>query len=288
MLLNMFAAASIAGMVIPVMYLCLSCIGIFLAGSIKREWRICRKSLPLIIVAIGAAAALMSIGCASNSPENRETPATQKLAPAPAPHKAPPEIVKNDCQRLVQGQLLFEPSRTMRQGKPYLVFARLTRAPGLQITEGLDRSHFVIEDAEVSCKVSMSLDAEEPGAFRIENVPADRKDEQFLEPDRYTEWDWRVTPKHHGSVHLLLYVAPMLYVDGIGEQLKQFPQPPKVITVGADYLYQYKTLVAENWATIGGLLTAIVIPLFLWFRKGLIDWFKQRSTKKGSVGFHPG
>jgi hypothetical protein len=30
-------------------------------------------------------------------------------------------------------------------------------------------------------------------------------------------------------LHLLLYVTPMLYVDGIGEDLKQFKQPPRII-----------------------------------------------------------
>src|SRR5882724_67071 len=53
------------------------------------------------------------------------------------PHRPPriPEIVKKDCQKLVDGQLLFEPSRTMRQGQPYLLLARLIRNPGINITE---------------------------------------------------------------------------------------------------------------------------------------------------------
>jgi hypothetical protein len=191
-----------------------------------------------------------------------------------------PEILKQDCQKLVDGQLLFEPSQTMHEGQSYLVFARLSRNPGVNITEGLQGSRFVIVKETVSCTVSMTLDAEEPEAFKIEKVPASRKDEQVLQANRYSQWDWRVTPTKQGQLHLLLFVTPILYVDGMGEQLKQFKQPPRVITVTPDYWYETRTFLKANWAIISGLLTAILIPLFLWFRKGIIDWCKKRFSKK--------
>ena len=74
----------------------------------------------------------------------------------------------------------------------------------------------------------------------------------------------------------MLYVTPMLYVDDIGEGLKEFKQPPRIITVTPDYLYEAGTFLKENWAIISGLLTAIFIPLFLWFRTGIIDWLRKR------------
>jgi hypothetical protein len=191
-----------------------------------------------------------------------------------------PEIVKKDCQKLVDGQLVFEPSRTMRQGTAYPVFARLSRGSGVNITEGLDGLHIVIAKERVSCKVSMSLDSEEPSAFFIDTVPAGRRDDQFLEPDKFSQWDWRVTPRKHGPLHLLLYVTPMLYVDGIGEQLKQFKQPPRVITVTPDYLYEFGEFLWAKWPLLSVLLTAVLIPLFLWFRKGIVDWFRKRFKKK--------
>jgi hypothetical protein len=196
-----------------------------------------------------------------------------------------PEIVKKDCQRLVDGLLLFEPSTTMRQGQAYPVFARLTRDPGVNITEGLEASKFVIVAERVSCKVSMNLDSEEAEAFKIEKVPESRKDEQLLEPDKYSEWDWRVTPKKHGSLHLLLYVTPMLYVDGIGEGLKEFKQPPKVITVTPDYWYAVRQFLKDNWTIISGVLSLIVIPLILWFRKEILDWLRRQFGKKPPIGF---
>jgi hypothetical protein len=194
-----------------------------------------------------------------------------------------PEIVKKDCQKLVDGQLLFEPFKTMRQGQTYPVFARLSRNPGINITEGLDGSQFVIVKQKVSCKVSMNLDAEEANAFAIERRPPEGKEDQILEPNSFSQWDWLVAPKEHGTLHLLLYVTPVLYVDGIGEGLKRFKQPPRVITVTPDYLYESRAFVKENWAILSGLLTAVFIPVFLWFRSGIIDWRSKRAKGKESV-----
>jgi hypothetical protein len=127
----------------------------------------------------------------------------------------------------------------------------------------------------------MQLAPEEPAAFTIQEVPTGRRTDQFLEPDKFSQWDWRVTPEKHGTLHLLLYVTPMLYVEGINEPLpKNFGTPPKVITVTPDYLYELKTFVKENWMIISVLLTAVFIPLFLWGRRGIVDWFQKRLTKK--------
>src|ERR1019366_7681272 len=124
------------------------------------------------------------------------------------------------------------------------------------------------------------LDAEEPGAFLVEKVPAGRKDDQLLEPDTFSEWSWNVTPRKHGPLHLLLYVTPMLYVDGIGEETKQFRQPPRVITVVPDYIYESGAFLKENWPILSGLLTVVFTPLFLWLRWRLIDSLKKPTVKK--------
>lgn len=207
------------------------------------------------------------------------------------------DIVKKDCQKLVDGQLLFEPSKTMRQGQPYSVFARLARtpsgngptgSPAVNIAEGLEGSNFTVVAERVSCKVAMSLDSEESAAFKIDKVPVDRKDEQLLEVGKFSQWDWRVTPRKNGPLHLLLYVTPMLYVDGIGEGLKEFKQPARIITVTPDYLYEFTQFFSDNWAIISGVLSLIVIPLFLWFRKEILEWIEERFKKKPKpIGFQP-
>jgi hypothetical protein len=91
-----------------------------------------------------------------------------------------------------------------------------------------------------------------------------RKDEQALLLNKFTQWDWRVTPRLHGQLHLLLYVTPMIYIEGVGQSLIEFPQPPRVITVEPDYVYELQTSVVEHWAIYSTTLTAIAIPLLLW------------------------
>jgi hypothetical protein len=190
------------------------------------------------------------------------------------------EVAKKDCTQLVDGLLLFEPSKTMRTGQWYSIFARLTRSPGIDILQGLDGSRFTVVKQRVSCEVSMNLDSEEAGAFAIEKVPADRKDEQLLIQGSASQWDWRVQPHKHGTLHLLLYVSPILYVDGIGERLREFREPPKIITVTPDYVYETGVFLKENWTIISVLLVAVFIPLFLWFRRKIIDRFGKDSKKK--------
>lgn len=170
-----------------------------------------------------------------------------------------PDVLKEDCQRLVEGQLVFAPSVTMRQGSPYPVSARLSRGTDARITTGLDGKAIVIQNTLVSCMVSMTLDSQEPSAFKFENIPSGRKDEQILLANAYTQWDWRVTPLKSGTLRLLLYVTPMLYVDGVGQGLKQFPQPPRVITVSPDYVFVIENLVIGHWEVSGTLLTAIIV-----------------------------
>lgn len=195
------------------------------------------------------------------------------------------DVVKEDCQRLVEGQLVFAPAATMRQGKPNLVSARLSRGTDTKITSGLDGKGVIIENTKVSCMVSMTLDSQEPSAFKIENIPGGRKDDQILLQNTYTQWDWRVTPVKSGTLHLLLYVTPMLYVDGVGQGLKQFPQPPRIITVSPDRVYAVEHFVFGNWTVWGMILTAIILPLFIWGVKRFEGWRDKKTLAKKVAGF---
>jgi hypothetical protein len=215
--------------------------------------------------------------------------------PPPPHHRKPPkhdtvpspEIPKEDCQHLVEGELLFEPFQKMSQGTPYLVSARISRAPGANITEGIVGGHFVIENAQVTCRVSMTLDSEESEGFRIEKFPTDRTDDQFLEGNGFSQWDWRVTPLKHGRLHLLLYVTPVLYVDEVGTLLKRYPQPARVITVTPDYLYEFGSFISAHWSAIEWSAGALLIPLLIWLVALLKGWLTARKNRKNHVGFAP-
>lgn len=201
--------------------------------------------------------------------------------PAPVTHPPVPEVLKQECEHFVQGQLLFQPTAKMTQGVPYVLMARLTRNAAVDITKGLDASHFSIQATDVSCKVSLTLASSEPNAFSIENLPPGRLDYQLLRNDAFTEWDWTVTPLKNGTLHILLYVTPYLYIEGVNESLEQaIPQEPRVITVTPDRLYEAKRLVVDHWAIFSVGLTAIGIPIFIWVWGRVSEALKKsRETK---------
>lgn len=174
----------------------------------------------------------------------------------------------------------------MRQGQSAVVSARLSRGIDVNITKNLD-GNLVIESTQVSCLVSLVLSSEEEGAFTIANIPEGRKDEQVLRADHFAQWDWRITPQKSGVLHLLLYVTPMLYIDGVGQGVDQIPQPPRVITVSPDYAYAIRKWCSTNWVIIVFLLSAIFIPLTVWLYGKFTDARKASKEKQKHVGFVP-
>jgi len=86
-----------------------------------------------------------------------------------------------------------------------------------------------------------------------------------------------------GVLHLLLYVSPMLYVDGVGSALQEIPQTSRVITVSPDYLFEIWHLISVYWPIWAVILTAIIIPLGLWLKGKLSEWRNARD--QSPVGF---
>jgi len=241
------------------------------------------KEYALVLAPIGLVALALVVASLNNLSKNvilEPNPPIEKPVQKPVP-----DVIKQDCQRLVEGQLAFAPSPTMRQGKPSVVSARLSRGSDTKILSGLDGNTFVIENTQVSCLVTLKLDSQEDHAFKIDNVPAGRKDEQILLPNKCTQWDWRVTPLKSGLLHLLLYVTPLLYVDGVGQGLKAFPQQPRVITVSPDYLYAVWIAIVAHWAIWSVLLTAIILPSLYFLAPRIKKWYDKRAKKP--IGFAP-
>ncbi|MFZ0746587.1 MAG: Flp family type IVb pilin [Terracidiphilus sp.] len=181
------------------------------------------------------------------------------------------ESLKKDCEQFVKGQLLFEPNKEMTEGESYPVFARISRNPGVNIARDLDSSTVRIERAEVSCLVSMRLDSEEENAFDIQKSPPNRPDELFVDKNNYTEWDWHVMPKRSGTLHLRLFVSPRLRVDDGSEPLppEAFAQPPRIITVQSDRVYEAKRIFVDHWGAWLTLVSTVVAVIgLIWKMNG--------------------
>jgi hypothetical protein len=179
--------------------------------------------------------------------------------------------LKKDCEQFVKGQLLFEPNTEMTEGTSYPIFARISRNSKVDIKKDLDSSKVRIESAEVSCLVSMRLDGEEANAFEIKKSPPDRPDELFVGKENFTEWDWHVMPKESGTLHLRLFVSPRLRVDDGSEPLppEAFAQPPRIITVQSNRVYEAKTIFVDHWGAWLTLVSTLVAVIgLIWKFKG--------------------
>jgi hypothetical protein len=196
--------------------------------------------------------------------------------------------VQEDCRRLVNGQLLFYPQASMWQGTPYIVSARLSRGTDPLILGGWTPGS-KLEQTLVSCMASLTLDSQEPDAFIIQEIPKGRSADQALVSGKFAQWDWRVTPKHYGMLHLLLYVTPTIYIDNLGAGVKQLPQQPRVISVKASYLYVAEATMLDHPTFSSGVFTLVVVPIYLWGFKAYSRWREDRRyAKKASaqaVGF---
>lgn len=206
--------------------------------------------------------------------------------PKPKPQLSPEEEIRmEDCVHLVEGQLLFQPETSMKEGVTYQVFARMTRNPNVNIAKGLNSSDIRIETTKASCNVSMYLKSGEPDAFDID-PKADAPIQHLIEANSYTQWDWTVTPKRCGQHHLLLYVTPLLWVQGINQWGNEgFPQAPRLISVKIDYWYASKNLIVNYWAIWTVVLTALALPLLNKARVWAVAAWRARAEKGKTKGF---
>jgi hypothetical protein len=173
----------------------------------------------------------------------------------------------------------------MKEGQPYRVFARIARDQNVNIAKDLDLGTIRIDSAQVSCQVSMELQGQEPEAFEV-SPPSGTPYLQFIDKTDFTEWQWRVIPKRSGTLHLLLKVMPYVYVEGVNEWMKKdFNEPPRVITVQADRMFELKNLIVKYWFIWSVLLTVILVPAGIAGWKWIKDAVKTAREKRKARGF---
>lgn len=237
-------------------------------------------ALIIAVVVLGAQVGLIVI---------RSTRQVHPAWPAGWLHQVPPpkdheEIMRKECQHLTDGKLIFQPTQTMRQGVSYLVEARVGRGASADLTKDLEGSNFKIENTKASCKVAMLLTSQEESAFNIRKSPPDRQEDQYILADSYAQWQWNVLPKKSGTLHLRIYVAPVLYVNGIFDGMERYvPLAPRVITVTPDYVFAIRSNLEDHWSIYSVVMNAVAIPLVLWGIKKLRD---QRQPRR-IHGFNP-
>ena len=169
-----------------------------------------------------------------------------------------PEIVKDELEKLSLGQILFNPSEEMQFGAKERVEVRIAKTITEDLTKGLKgRGVPQIEKIKVGTFMKVRLTGDN---FDIKAIS---HEEQLVEGEGFTHWDWDVVPLKSGTQSLLLTVTVRIKIPDYGEEKKDHPVFEKQIKVKVNLIYSTKHFTKSYWQWIVGTI----------FGSGIIGYF---------------
>jgi hypothetical protein len=176
------------------------------------------------------------------------------IEPETPPASAPPqpdfaEMVENELDELTPGNILFNPSEEMKVGVTERVEARIAKSDTAEFTLTLKgRGEPQIERISVGTCMAVRLTG---AKFDIESLS---HEEQLVADDRFTQWEWDVTPLKRGVHSLFLGVTVRIKIPDYGEEKKDFPVLEKKIKVTVNPIYSTHEFMGDHWEWIIGAL----------------------------------
>lgn len=186
------------------------------------------------------------------------------------------KLLKDRCDRVVQGQLAYEPTKAMIEGQATPVTARIVRGHDEHILANMPDGR--VESVAVTCVVSAHLTAPDKSEFDIVSLDP-VTDPRFLGENTTEQWTWRVTPLKHGKkMHLLLTVVP--YVSGShGDLPTSVHEIDREIEVNASRWFEAKKYAGQLWVLLGGAtFLGGGVTLF-----GKALWERLKNRKKSAA-----
>jgi hypothetical protein len=159
------------------------------------------------------------------------------------------ELIEKALKELPIGKILFNPSEKMKVGDTELVEVRITQNITEDLRKGLEgRGKVKIKETEVSSYMKVCLTG---SAFKI--VP-EISEPQIIESDKYTEWQFHVTPLKSGLQTLKLTYFVIISIADYGDRQKEYKVGEWEVNVKVNPRYFLKCY----WRFIVGTLIAIV------------------------------
>ncbi len=187
--------------------------------------------------------------------------------PAPYPQNLD-EIVQAELKKLSPGRILFNVPHEMRQGVTEKVEARLTKAITEDLSKGLKGKGVPqIEDIKLNTLMSVRLNGDKD-SFDIKSLS---HEDQIVEGEGFTQWEWDVTPLKFGGQSLSLTVTIRMKMPTYGEERKDYPVFEKQISVMVNPWHIVCKFVEDYWQFI---ITAMLVPIIGWFVN------KRRKSQK--------
>lgn len=171
----------------------------------------------------------------------------------------------------------FQPARiaygipeAMKVDKPYRVVVSITASmKSLILYNGLDPTNMKDEELLVTKLVRVNLiEASGENNFSIKNLATER---QTVDDTTNTVWRWDVIPLRRGTYNLMIRAT----VQTGKESEKDITAFERTVQVQAEAFHDAKKFISAYWQF---LLTAIVIPSFIWGYKHFISKNKRKNV----------
>ena len=216
----------------------------------------------LRIVAIAMIVLIVALsGCVGGDKKPAEVEPTPAATPAATPTATPPptlqELIDEALKELPMGNILFNPPKEMEVGGTELVEVRITQNITENLTKGLEgRGDPLINETKISATMKVRLTGKN---FKI--VPQS-EEEQIIGSDRYTEWEFYVTPLKPGiqTLHLTYYVILSIppYDDSKVKGYEVGYREINVVVNPARFLESHWQFIVATLLTIVGLIIAVI------------------------------
>jgi hypothetical protein len=150
------------------------------------------------------------------------------------------------------GKILFDTPYQMKVGIPERVSIRITKKLTYGFFEDLIHTQEVeVENIRVSQFMAASLRGDD---FKIEALG---DEEQIIEDNDFTQWDWKIVPLKAGSRKLWASITIQVKVEN-EQARKTLPVLEKEINVRINPVYSTRTFVGQYWQW---LIASAIIPI---------------------------
>jgi hypothetical protein len=156
------------------------------------------------------------------------------------------------------GRILFDPPAAMKQGRKERVTVRISKNALEDLKKDIppDRNT-TIDKIDVLPFMTVKLSGGD--AFQVESL--EKKEDQFVGADRFTDWNYDVTPSKSGEQELDLAVGVRIKLPTGGEEVRFYPLYERKVKVSVSVWYSTTHFVSDHWEWIAG---TVLIPLLVW------------------------
>jgi len=159
----------------------------------------------------------------------------------------------------------------MKVDREYYVTLRVTKDRSVDLSEDLEG---ILENRKVKVAAIMTATLKGGKAFNIQPLSSE---EQALQENEYTEWEWQVTPRE-GGLHLLTITVARKVDTDLGPGFKDERVLEEKFSVTITPAERIKKFAAGNWQWLWGVITAPPIILLTAYKRAR----GRKSTNTGT------